>query len=303
MDKRPGSFDWNHVRAFLATAEKGSLSAAARVLGLTQPTLGRQVAALEQDLGILLFERVGRTLHLTEAGRDLLGHVRAMGAAADRVALAANGQSQSIEGMVRITASEGLSAHILPAALKRIREVAPRLEIDIVAANDIRDLMRREADIAIRHVRPEQPDLIARLVREARAYFYASPGYLAARGRPRTLADLARHDFIGFGDNRRMLDYLQPLGMPVTEANFRIGSANGIVAWELARQGFGIAPMWDDLARLNPEMERILPDLKPITFPIWLTTHRELHTSRRIRLVFDLLAEFLSREPLAGISP
>lgn len=297
MDQHPGSFDWNHVRAFLATAEKGSLSAAARVLGLTQPTLGRQVSALEDDLGILLFERVGRSLQLTEAGRDLLGHVRAMGAAADRVALAASGQSQSIEGKVRITASEGLSAYILPAALKRLREVAPRLEIDIVAANDIRDLMRREADIAIRHVRPEQPDLIARLVRDARAYFYASSAYLSERGRPRTPADLARHDFIGFGDNRQMLDYLVPLGLPLTEANFRIGSANGIVAWELARQGFGIAPMWDELARLCPEMERILPDLKPITFPIWLTTHRELHNSRRIRLVFDHLADFLSSGP------
>ncbi|WP_263739337.1 LysR family transcriptional regulator [Albidovulum litorale] len=303
MDQRLSGFDWNHIRAFLATAEEGSLSAAARVLGLTQPTLGRQVSALENDLGILLFERVGRALQLTEAGRDLLGHVRAMGAAADRVALAASGQSQSIEGKVRITASEGLSAYILPAALKRLREVAPRLEIDIVAANDIRDLMRREADIAIRHVRPEQPDLIARLVREAKAYFYASGSYLSERGRPKTPADLARHDFIGFGDNRQMLDYLVPLGLPLTEANFRIGSANGIVAWELARQGFGIAPMWDELARLNPEMERILPELPPITFPIWLTTHRELHTSRRIRLVFDHLAGFLSQQPLTGISP
>ena len=303
MEQRPSSFDWNHVRAFLATAEEGSLSAAARALGLTQPTLGRQVSALERDLGILLFERVGRTLQLTEAGRDLLSHVRAMGAAADRVSLAASGQSQSIEGKVRITASEGLSAYILPAALKRLREVAPRLEIDIVAANDIRDLMRREADIAIRHVRPDQPDLIARLVREARAYFYASGPYLSARGRPNTPADLTRHDFIGFGDNRQMLDYLVPLGLPISEANFRIGSANGIVAWELARQGFGIAPMWDELARLCREMERILPDLKPITFPIWLTTHRELHTSRRIRLVFDHLADFLSQQPLTGISP
>ncbi|MCW3782773.1 LysR family transcriptional regulator [Defluviimonas salinarum] len=295
MNDRPGRFDWNHVRAFLATAEEGSLSAAARVLGLTQPTLGRQVAALEDDLGLLLFERIGRSLQLTGAGRELLAHVRAMGEAANRVALAAAGQSQSIEGKVRITASEGMSAYVLPAALKRLREAAPRLEIDVVAADDIRDLMRREADIAIRHVRPEQPDLVARLVREAEAHFYAARSYLDARGRPQSLADLARHDFVGFGDNERMLDYLRPLGMPLSTANFRIGSENGIVAWELARQGFGIAPMWDELAARDPGMERILPELPPIVFPIWLATHRELHTSRRIRLVFDLLADYLGQ--------
>ncbi|MEZ5911667.1 MAG: LysR family transcriptional regulator [Paracoccaceae bacterium] len=294
MNIHPDPLDWNHVRAFLATAEAGSLSAAARELRLTQPTLGRQVAALEDALGVLLFERLGRSLRLTAAGRELLAHARVMGEAAHRVAIAAAGQSQSIEGKVRITASEGMSAFVLPAALKRLRAAAPRLEIDVVAADDVRDLMRREADIAIRHVRPEQPDLVARLVGEAEARFYASRAYLDAHGRPRTRADLARHEFISFGDTQRMLDFFQPLGLPVAAENFRIGSDNGIVAWELARNGFGISPMWDELARLSPEMEPVLPDMVPVTFPIWLTTHRELHTSRRIRLVFDMLAEFLA---------
>ncbi|MEZ5777269.1 MAG: LysR family transcriptional regulator [Paracoccaceae bacterium] len=297
MESSLAAFDWNRVRAFLATAEEGSLSAAARVLGLTQPTLGRQVAALEGELGILLFERVGRSLELTQAGLELLDHVRAMGEAATRVSLVASGQSQSIDGKVRITASDVMSTHLLPPVLKQLRQIAPQLEIDVVAANDIRDLMRREADIAIRHVRPEQPDLIARLVREATAHFYAATGYLDARGRPKDLADLARHDFVSFGDTGRMLEHLLPLGMPLTKRNFRIGSQSGVVSWELVRQGFGIAPMMDDLADTTPGIERILPDLAPVTFPIWLTTHRELHTSRRIRLVFDLLAEFQSSPP------
>ncbi|WP_291730643.1 LysR family transcriptional regulator [Leisingera sp. F5] len=286
--------DWNHIRAFLATAEAGSLSAAARQLGLTQPTLSRQVAALEGELGVLLFERLGRTLALTEAGHELLSHSRKMGAAADGLCLAATGQAQSIDGTVRITASDVMSAHVLPPVLQQLRQRAPRLTIDVVAANDIRDLMRREADIAIRHVRPEQPELIARLVQEASGHFYAANSYLNRRGRPSSYQELAGHDFVSFGDTERMIGYLDPMGIPVTPDNFRIGSNSGLVAWELVRQGFGITPMSDEVAAATPEVERLLPGSGAITFPVWLTTHRELHTSRRIRLVFDLLAEFFS---------
>ncbi|UWQ81313.1 LysR family transcriptional regulator [Leisingera sp. S132] len=286
--------DWNHIRAFLATAETGSLSAAARKLGLTQPTLSRQVAALEADLGVLLFERLGRALALTDAGQELLAHSRKMGEAADGLSLAATGQAHSIEGTIRITASDIMSAHVLPAVLQQLRQRAPRLTIDVVAANDIRDLMRREADIAIRHVRPEQPELIARLVQEATGHFYAAKSYLDRRGRPQTLADLADHDFVSFGDASRMIEYLVPMGIPITPDNFRIGSNSGLVAWELVRQGFGVTPMSDEAAAAAPEVERLLPGSDAITFPVWLTTHRELHTSRRIRLVFDLLAEFFA---------
>ena len=297
MNNPNRSFDWNHVRAFLTTAEKGSLSAAARALGLTQPTLSRQVSALEQDLGILLFERIGRSLELTRAGADLLAHTRDMGEAANRVALAAMGQAHEIEGQVRITASDVYSAHILPPFLHMLRQQAPRLEIEIVAANDIRDLMRREADIAIRHVRPDQPDLIARLVREAKAYFYASKDYLDRRGRPESIAEMGSHDFISFGNVDEMLAHYLPLGLPISRDNFRIGSQSGVVAWEFARQGFGITAMDQQVAETTPGIERLLPNMEAIMFPVWLTTHRELHTSRRIRLVFDLLAEFVAQKP------
>ncbi len=288
-------FDWNHVHAFLATAEEGSLSAAARRLGLTQPTLGRQVAALEEDLSLMLFERVGRTLVLTSAGGELLEHVRTMGQAADRVALVASGQSQTIEGRVAITASDVYSAHLLPPILQELRTKAPRLIIDVVAADEVRDLMRREADIAIRHVRPEQPDLIARLVRESEGYFYATTSYLDKRGRPKTLKDLKRHDFVGTGNVERMLEYLEPLGFDISLENFKVSSNSGLVAWEMCKQGFGISPMATEVAERVPGLERILPDEPPIVFPVWLTTHRELHTSRRIRLVYDTLAQHLSK--------
>lgn len=287
-------FDWNRMRAFLATADEGSLTAAARSLGLTQPTLSRQISALEEELGLMLFERVGRGLELTAAGREMQRHVRDMGAAADRVALAALGQAQSIEGEVRITASDLFSAVLLPRAISRIKTLAPNLVIDVIAANDVRDLMRREADIAVRHVRPEHPDLVARLICEANGYFYASKEYLAARGHPRSPSDLDQHDFISMGDVSRMVDYLSNIGIHLERRQFQVGSENGVVGWALAQAGLGIVPMDEVVARYSPNMVKILPQTL-ISFPIWLTTHREIHTSPKIRLVFDVLAEVLAQ--------
>ncbi|MCK8464782.1 LysR family transcriptional regulator [Aliiroseovarius sp. S1339] len=291
------SFDWNQARAFMATAEEGSLSAAARALGQTQPTLGRQVSGLEDKLGIALFERVGRGLVLTPAGRNLLEHVRKMADAAVQISLVAAAQTQTIDGKVRITASDVFAAHILPPVLRHLREIAPKLEIEIVAANDIRDIQRREADIAIRHVRPEQPELYGRLVQEAEAHLYAAKPYIQRRGRPSTKADLSHHDFISFGFAETMIAYLAPLGITITGDNFHIGSNSGVVAWEYAQRGLGISFMSAEVGDATPGVERVLPDMDPIVFPVWLVTHRDLHTSPRIRLIFDTLADFLSRAP------
>ena len=296
-------FDWNQARAFLATAEEGSLSAAARALGLTQPTLGRQVAALEAELGVTLFERVGRSLSLTGSGIDLLEHFRAMGEAAGRISLAASGQSQAIEGQVRVTASDMVATYHLPPMLKRLREVAPGIEIEIVASNEVRDLRRREADIAIRHVRPEQPDLTARLVAETTGHLFASTEYLDRHGRPRTPRDLSDADFVGPEQPERFLPEWNALGLSLTPDNFKITTSSGTVVVELVRRGFGIAPLPKDVAMIAPELECVLPGLDPIPMPIWLVTHRELHTSRRIRLVFDLLAEALAGHLGSGAAP
>ena len=288
------SFDWNQARAFLVTAEEGSLSAAARALGLTQPTLGRQVAALEDSLGVTLFERVGRSLSLTQSGLELLDHVKTMGEAAGRISLTASGQSQTVEGQVCITASELLSVYLLPPVLKRLHHMAPGIEVEVVASNTISDLQRHEADIAIRHVRPEQPDLIARQLRGTTAHLYAAPAYLDRHGRPKTVNDLANAVFISTGDIDRYLSRTQAFGLPLKMDNFKFVSENSILAWELVKQGLGISIMAKEVAALTPEVENILPDFDPIPIPVWLVTHRELHTSRRIRLVFDLLAESFS---------
>jgi DNA-binding transcriptional LysR family regulator len=293
MDWQAVTFDWNQVRAFLVAAEEGSFSAAGRALGLTQPTLGRQVSALEARLGVTLFERLGRSLSLTDSGLELLDHVRAMGDAAGRLSLTASGQSQRIEGRVCITATDIMSMYLLPDVLKRLREVAPGIEVEVVASNDVRDLRRREADIAIRHGRPEQPDLIAKLLRETSVHLYASSDYLDRHGRPTSPSDLSEAVFIGFEQSDRLLTRLNEIGLTLTKKNFKLISESGAVAWELVRQGLGIGVMVKEVGDRTPDVECILPDLDPITVPIWLVTHRELHTSRRIRLVFDLLAESL----------
>ena len=285
------SFDWNHVRAFLATVEEGSLSAAGRATGQTQPTLGRQVAALEEAIGVTLFERVGRSLTLTSAGEQLVDHVRAMGEAASRISLAASGQSQSVEGLVRISASDVLSTYQLPGIIALLRDEAPGIEVEVVSSNAISDLLRRDADIALRHVRPEQPELIARKLADSKAYLYATPEYIARMDPPATLQDLCHADFIAYGQPDEMLAHLVAMGVPLTRANIRYHSDSGVVGWQMVRQGLGVGVMSEQVAALSPEVVRVLPDQVPVTFPTWLVSHRELITSRRIRLVFDMLAE------------
>jgi DNA-binding transcriptional LysR family regulator len=294
MHPRMDRLDWNQLRAFLETAETGSLSAAARKLGLTQPTLSRQVAAIEQRLGVTLFERVGRAMVLTATGLDLLEHARTMGSAAEELALAASGRSQAVEGVVSVSASDAVAAYLLPCAIQRIRQVAPRIVVDVLSTNALADLRRREADIAVRHVSPAEPDLIARLLREATASFYASEAWVAAHGHPRTADEAVAHDFIGADRTGRFLGHLRAHGLPLTTANLPLHSENSVTAWELVRHGLGIGVMMDDVARRTPGVVRVLDDLPPVRFPIWLVTHRELRTARRIRVVFDLLAEHLS---------
>lgn len=270
------------------------MSGAARTLGLTQPTISRQVAALEDSLSLLLFERVGRGLQITEAGRELLAHVREMGDAAQRTGLAASGQRSDLSGWVRITASDIISARVIPEVIAQMRKVAPLLQIEIVATNDISDLMRREADIAIRHLRPEEPDLVARLACESNGYFYAAKPLLDRVGRPKTKAALAEMDWVGYGNIEQMVDYMSGLGVPLSKENFRVSSADGLVAWEMGKAGLGVCAMESTTGDAETGMERLLEDQLCVTYPVWLVAHREIHTSPKIRLVFDMLAQALA---------
>lgn len=296
MDWRSVKFDWNHARAFLVTAEEGSLSAAARALGMSQPTLGRQVDALEEELGIVLFERAGRGLTLTPNGLDLLDRVRAMGNAASTLSLTASGKSETIEGSISITASEIYAAHTLPGIVGRLRQAQPGIEVEIIATNQSVDLKRREADIAIRSYRPTQPDLIARKVADDPARFYAAPEYLERIGRPKTAQAMSeRGEFVSFETGDNYLGALNRLGLSLTRRSCPLVTMSHLVHWEMTRRGVGIGMAPESIGDRDPAVERVLPaEIRPMPFEIWLTTHRELNTSRRVRTVFDFLAAELA---------
>lgn len=289
MDWKTTTFDWNRARAAFVTAETGSLSAAARALGLTQPTLGRQVTALEEELGVSLFTRAGKRMEPTAAGLVLIDHFRTMAEAAHAAALAASGQSQDIAGVVTITAAHLYATEILPAILARLRAEAPALRIRVIASTALSDLMRREADIAIRHARPDQPDLTARLVAEHDAALYATPDLLA-RGPLETLP------FIGYDLDDTYRAMLGQTGLNIPAGNFALMSEDSHAQRAMARAGLGVValPLWCGDA--DPALVRAQPDADPLVrFPVWLAAHRDLHTSRRVRLVFDRLAEGLAR--------
>lgn len=293
MDWQAVTFDWNRTRAFLVTAEEGSLSAAARALGMAQPTLGRQVTALEEELGVTLFERVGRGLELTEAGRGLLDHARAMGKAATGMALAASGQNTALDGPITISASEAYAAYILPPLVGKIRAQYPSIAVHIVASNDISDLRRREADIAIRNSDPTEPDLIAKRLPDDLGTFYATPELLKSQGPFDRHEALVQANFLGFNDNETYRTALREFGFQIAADRFQIFTANHLVHWELTRAGLGIGVMSCRIGDATPGVERAAPWLAPFPFPVWLVTHRELRTSRRVRVIYDVLAQGL----------
>lgn len=298
MNWTSATFDWNQARAFWVTAETGSFSAAARALKMTQPTLGRQVASLEEALDLVLFERIGRRLELTPAGRDLLEHMRVMGEAANSASLAVSGRTETVAGDVCISVTDVFAHYVMPVVVADLRRIAPQIRIRVLASNSLSDLQRREADIAVRHVAPAQPELISRKVRESYGRLFASQSYIDRFGPFETLQSLENADFIGIGQEEELLAYMRDWGLPITKTNLRVLTDSGLSGWEMARQGLGITPMMDDLATSFPEMTRVLPDLVPVSVPYWLTTHRELHSSKRIRLVYDRLGELLSRRDL-----
>jgi DNA-binding transcriptional LysR family regulator len=283
MEWKSLTFDWNRARAFLVVLEEGSLSAAARALGQAQPTLGRQVAALEQELGVTLFQRVGRGLVPTQAGLDLAEHVRAMSDAALKFSLAASGQVETIEGTVTITASEMLSASLLPPLIGQIRADHPGLKLEILADNAQADLLRREADIAIRTTDPGHPDLIARKICDDVGHLYGTRAYLDG------LRDLSQAEIIGFDWSDLLRQRLNEMGHAFSPQQFTVSSANHLVQLAMVQAGVGLGVFPLHVGQAHG-LAQAVPNAPPITYPIWLVAHKELRTARRIRLVFDLLA-------------
>jgi DNA-binding transcriptional LysR family regulator len=283
--------DWTLLRAFHATAAEGSLSAAARRLGLTQPTLSRPVAARERQLGVALFDRIGKRLVLTAIGQALVAHVRAMDEAAATAALAAAGMAQAPAGRVSISVTDGYAAYLMPEVLARLRAEVPQVSIVLVVTNRLSDLHHREADIALRHQPPAQPGLVGQHLGDSRAEFYASEAWVAARGMPRSPAELARAGLIGFDEDDQLAGYLRGIGIPVADGAFPVVADSAAAVWEMVRRGLGPGVMLAEIAARTPGVVRLEAEVAPIVVPLWLVTHRELHMAPRIRRVREILAE------------
>ncbi|NQY99888.1 MAG: LysR family transcriptional regulator [Bdellovibrionales bacterium] len=295
MNSKTLNFDWNKAKAFMVTAEKGSYSAAAKALDLTQSTLGRQVAALEDELGVVLFERAGKGIQITPIGLDLIEHVKSMAESAGKLSFAAMGQSEELEGTVTITASEANSAFLLPPVIKKIRELAPGIQIEIVAKNDSADLRRREADIAVRNFQPKQPELIMKQVSDSLGHFYATKEFIKNNGPFKKPEDLSKADFVSFGDLSAYIDGLKVYGVNLTKKNFPLVTESHFVHWNLVKQGLGVGVMPDYIGDKDKSVERVLKSHEGISFSTWIVCHRELRTNRRIRFVFDQLVDYFSK--------
>lgn len=290
------ALDWNHIRSFVAVVESGSLSAGAECLNLSQPTLSRQMNALEQSLGVTLFERVGRGFTVTQSGQQLLAHAKQMEAAAHDFSLTAGGQASQIEGKVGIACTETTAVFQLPTIVKKMQQRYPAISVDIIASQSSSNLKHREADIAIRAFRPEQPDLVIRKIQNFSITMYATPEYLKSIGNVHSLADYKRSQFIGFGENNPMyLDELNKKGLSINESNFSVHCNNHISHWEMCKHGLGIGVMAADIGDKEPSVKRV-PFHEALCFEeqLWLVCHRELRTSAKIKTVFDFLHQQLT---------
>ncbi|MBL9054597.1 MAG: LysR family transcriptional regulator, partial [Tabrizicola sp.] len=232
--------DWTLIRSFVAVADAGSLSGAARATGISQPTLGRHVQAAEAALQVQLFTRVAQGLQLTESGQALLPSARAMAQAAAELALAAKAQGTGIAGTVRLTASRVVAHYLLPPILARLRAEEPGIEIDLVPSDTTENLLFGEADIALRMYRPKQPDLVARHLGDLPLGLYAAKAYLDRRGRPETLDDLMKLDFIGQDRMDQIIRVMAGLGMRVDRSFFPVRCDDPLTYHELVRAGAGL---------------------------------------------------------------
>jgi DNA-binding transcriptional LysR family regulator len=286
-------FDWSLVRSFLAVLEKGSLLAASRHLQLSQPTIGRHVAELESQLGLVLFDRNGRGLLPTEAAYHLAESARIMQSGADQLARNVLGADLGASGTVRITASQPVSCYVLPPLLAQMRLSLPDVQVELVASNEVSNLLRREADIAVRMVQPEQASIIARRVGKVTLRACAHQDYLRRRGVPRQPNDLLAHDLIGGDRNDDTLKGFAAQGLVVGREQFAFRADDLIVVWQAVRAGLGVGFVSEYLIRSDPAVIPVLPKLKIEPLPVWLAVHKEIRTSKRIRAVYDFLADAL----------
>ena len=284
---------WDIYRTFAAVLREGSLSAAARVLGLTQPSVARHVEALEQAVGGTLFLRSQRGLSPTDLALSLQPYAEDLVATSAALLRTASASQGEIAGTVRITASEVVATEHLPPVLAAMRRRYPRLSIELVASDAVDDLLQRRADIAIRMVQPTQQALVARKLGVIQLGLYAHRDYLDLHGVPKSIADLADHDLIGVDSrdtfSRTVLNALPSLD----HADFALRVDKGVVQLAAIRAGFGIGICQVAIARQDAMLERVLPEEFVFELPLWIVMHEDLRSTGRYRAVFDALVDGL----------
>lgn len=286
--------DWSLIRAFLAVADTGSLSAAARRLGTSQPTLGRQIRQIELSLDLPLFLRRPRGLDLTESGAALLPHARRMAEAMNAFALTAAGQTEDLRGTVRLTASTVVAQYVLPPIIADIRRAEPLIQIELVASDSSDNLLFREADIAVRMYRSTQLDIITRHLGDLRLGVFATRGYLDRRGWPRQATDLMDHDLIGYDRNDLILRHMRALGWPATREMFAIRCDSQTTYMALLQAGCGIGFAQVGIMGSVPDMVELDLGLDLPHLPVWLAAPQAMRNTPRIARVWDLLTDGLA---------
>ena len=284
---------WELYRSFLGVLREGSLSGAARALGITQPTAGRHVAALEKALGVVLFTRSQVGLMPTEVALALQTHAEAMESTAASLERAATSQGEGVRGVVRISASEVIGVEVLPPIVARLREQHPALKVELVSTNRVQDLLRREADIAVRMVRPKQEQLVARRIGKVELGFHARKEYLLRHGTPRRMEELAGHAVIGYDQPSAFVRNAGKALQGYGREAFSLRTDSDLAQLALIRAGAGIGICQVGLARRNEALIRVLPRTFSMKLETWVTMHEDLRNSPRCRAAFDALVEGL----------
>jgi DNA-binding transcriptional LysR family regulator len=287
----PDSFDWALVKSFLAVLDAGSLSGAARALGAQQPTLSRHVAELEAQLGVPLFERTGRGLTATAAALAIADAARHMQDGALALARGLARSRNQTTGSVRITTSEVAAVWLLPSVLAALQRDEPGIQIELVASNGLDNLLRREADIAVRMVRPRQASLVARKLGDIPIVAAAHSDYLARAGTPRDAQELLRHRLIGYDRDDLVIRGFAAMGVVVTREQFVLRTDDQVAYGRLLAEGAGIGFVAAYNLAHWPGVVAVLPQLAIPPLPCWLAVHREIRANRLVRRVYDYLAQ------------
>ncbi|HGG05101.1 MAG TPA: LysR family transcriptional regulator [Aliiroseovarius sp.] len=287
MDNAVSSLDWSLIQTFLAVVETGSLSAAARQTGISQPTIGRHIRRMEAVLGVDLFHRVAKGLTLTEQGKLFVPAAREMRDAAGRIAVLSAGQDARLEGSVRITASQVVSHFLLPKILADLRLSEPGIQVDLVPTDTTENLLFREADIAIRMYRPTQLDVVTRHICDLPMGIFASRSYLHRAGMPASPNDMMDHDFVGYDRDTRIIEGMAEMGLSATRETFTTRTDDQVAYWQLVRAGCGLGVGQVAVAKGDPEIVRLFPNLPIPSLPVWLAAHEALYRTPRIRRIWE----------------